>query len=139
MSMFDFWIMDVDFWACKYCFADEEILLLHAKVDIVVTLGGDGTVLWVCAFNLITTAVILLWVSPAFMPSDMLSSIFLFAGSIYVQRTSSSHCPIFLRFPWLYDAILYPSCFLWGSLKEKQLGNCPLLRLACLSQGYDLT
>ncbi|XP_021616394.1 probable NAD kinase 1 isoform X4 [Manihot esculenta] len=28
---------------------DEEILLLHAKVDIVVTLGGDGTVLWVAS------------------------------------------------------------------------------------------
>ncbi|KAF8403775.1 hypothetical protein HHK36_011880 [Tetracentron sinense] len=25
---------------------DEEILLLHTKVDLVVTLGGDGTVLW---------------------------------------------------------------------------------------------
>lgn len=29
--------------------ADKEILLLHTKVDLVVTLGGDGTVLWVCS------------------------------------------------------------------------------------------
>lgn len=27
---------------------DDGILLLHEKVDLVVTLGGDGTVLWVC-------------------------------------------------------------------------------------------
>lgn len=26
---------------------DKEMLLLHMKVDLVVTLGGDGTVLWV--------------------------------------------------------------------------------------------
>jgi NAD+ kinase len=26
---------------------DEEIKLLHTKVDLIVTLGGDGTVLWV--------------------------------------------------------------------------------------------
>ncbi|KAG2674848.1 hypothetical protein I3760_13G156600 [Carya illinoinensis] len=26
---------------------EKEILLLHIKVDLVVTLGGDGTVLWV--------------------------------------------------------------------------------------------
>ncbi|KAH9741404.1 NAD(H) kinase 1 [Citrus sinensis] len=31
---------------------EKEILLLHTKVDLVVTLGGDGTVLWVCAFKL---------------------------------------------------------------------------------------
>lgn len=30
---------------------DEEIKLLHTKVDLVVTLGGDGTVLWVCIFG----------------------------------------------------------------------------------------
>lgn len=33
--------------------AEKEVLLLHTKVDLVVTLGGDGTVLWVCEFNLI--------------------------------------------------------------------------------------
>lgn len=33
-------------------FSEKEILLLHTKVDLVVTLGGDGTVLWVCAFKL---------------------------------------------------------------------------------------
>lgn len=32
---------------CCY-FTDKGILLLHEKVDLVVTLGGDGTVLWVC-------------------------------------------------------------------------------------------
>jgi hypothetical protein len=32
-------------------FADKEMLLLHTKVDLVATLGGDGTVLWVCAFT----------------------------------------------------------------------------------------
>lgn len=31
-----------------YLLADDEIMLLHTKVDLVVTLGGDGTVLWVC-------------------------------------------------------------------------------------------
>lgn len=30
-----------------YALADKEIVLLHMKVDLVVTLGGDGTVLWV--------------------------------------------------------------------------------------------
>jgi len=28
---------------------EKEVLLLHTKVDLVVTLGGDGTVLWVSA------------------------------------------------------------------------------------------
>lgn len=32
-------------------FTDEEISLLHMKVDLIVTLGGDGTVLWVSASN----------------------------------------------------------------------------------------
>jgi NAD kinase len=27
--------------------ADKEISLLHTKVDLLITLGGDGTVLWV--------------------------------------------------------------------------------------------
>ena len=26
---------------------EEEVLDLHTKVDLVITLGGDGTVLWV--------------------------------------------------------------------------------------------
>lgn len=39
-------------WTCKCCFADKEISLLHNKVDLVITLGGDGTVLWVCTFSL---------------------------------------------------------------------------------------
>lgn len=30
------------------CLTDTEIMLLHTRVDLVVTLGGDGTVLWVC-------------------------------------------------------------------------------------------
>lgn len=30
-------------------FTENGILLLHHKVDLVVTLGGDGTVIWVCA------------------------------------------------------------------------------------------
>lgn len=38
---------------CYSLIADKEVLLLHTKVDLVVTLGGDGTVLWVCAFTLI--------------------------------------------------------------------------------------
>ena len=39
---------------CYYSLiADKEVLLLHTKVDPVVTLGGDGTVLWVCSFTLI--------------------------------------------------------------------------------------
>lgn len=29
------------------CDADKEISLLHTKVDLLITLGGDGTVLWV--------------------------------------------------------------------------------------------
>ena len=33
--------------------ADKEVLLLHTKVDLVVTLGGDGMAFWVCAFTLI--------------------------------------------------------------------------------------
>ena len=37
----------------EFHIADKEILFLHSKVDLVVTLGGDGTVLWVCAFTLI--------------------------------------------------------------------------------------
>lgn len=28
-------------------FTEEEVLQLHTKVDLVITLGGDGTVLWV--------------------------------------------------------------------------------------------
>ncbi|RVW18252.1 NAD(H) kinase 1 [Vitis vinifera] len=32
---------------------DKETLLLHTNVDLVVTLGGDGTVLWVCSWNFI--------------------------------------------------------------------------------------
>jgi NAD kinase len=35
--------------------ADKEISLLHTKVDLVATLGGDGTVLWVCAFTFFLT------------------------------------------------------------------------------------
>jgi NAD kinase len=35
--------------------ADKETFLLHTKVDLVVTLGGDGTVLWVCAFAFLLT------------------------------------------------------------------------------------
>lgn len=32
----------------KYCLLTaDEIVSLHSKVDLVVTLGGDGTVLWV--------------------------------------------------------------------------------------------
>jgi NAD kinase len=27
---------------------DEEIKMLRTKVDLIITLGGDGTVLWVC-------------------------------------------------------------------------------------------
>ena len=38
---------------CYSLIADKEVLRLHSKVDLVVTLGGDGTVLWVCAFTLI--------------------------------------------------------------------------------------
>lgn len=34
---------------------DKETFLLHTKVDLVVTLGGDGTVLWVCAFAFLLT------------------------------------------------------------------------------------
>jgi len=33
-------------------FVDKEVLMLHTKVDLVVTLGGDGTVLWVREINL---------------------------------------------------------------------------------------
>ena len=35
---------------CYSLIAVKEVLLLHTKVDLVVTLGGDGTVLCVCAF-----------------------------------------------------------------------------------------
>ena len=38
---------------CYSLIADKEVLLLHTKVDLVVALGGDGTVLWVCAFTFI--------------------------------------------------------------------------------------
>jgi NAD kinase len=31
----------------KKILVDEEAKMLHTKVDLVVTLGGDGTVLWV--------------------------------------------------------------------------------------------
>lgn len=33
-----------------------------------------------------------------------------FSGSIHVQRTGSSCCPIFFRVSWLYDPLSYPSC-----------------------------
>jgi NAD+ kinase len=33
---------------------DEEMKTLHTKVDLIVTLGGDGTVLWVCGPNYMT-------------------------------------------------------------------------------------
>lgn len=36
-----------------FYFTEKEILLLHTKVDLIVTLGGDGTVLWVCAMFLL--------------------------------------------------------------------------------------
>ena len=29
------------------CWSEDEVLHLHCKVDLVITLGGDGTVLWV--------------------------------------------------------------------------------------------
>jgi NAD kinase len=32
----------------NFLLVDKEILRLHTKVDLVITLGGDGTVLWVC-------------------------------------------------------------------------------------------
>ena len=35
---------------CYSLIAVKEVLLLHTKVDLVVTLGGDGTVLCVYAF-----------------------------------------------------------------------------------------
>ena len=31
--------------------ADVEILQPHTEVDIVITLGGDGTMLWLCSLN----------------------------------------------------------------------------------------
>ena len=30
---------------------DQEMKTLHTKVDLIVTLGGDGTVLWVCTMQ----------------------------------------------------------------------------------------
>lgn len=33
-----------------------------------------------------------------------------FSGSIHVQRTGSSCCPIFFRVSWLYDPFSYPPC-----------------------------
>lgn len=36
-----------------FYFTEKEILLLHTKVDLIVTLGGDGTVLWVCTMFLL--------------------------------------------------------------------------------------
>lgn len=36
----------------NFSLVDKEILMLHTKVDLVITLGGDGTVLWVCEFIL---------------------------------------------------------------------------------------
>lgn len=44
LSIFYFLLLSLIF----YSLTDEEVLLLHTKVDLVVTLGGDGTVLWVC-------------------------------------------------------------------------------------------
>ena len=38
---------------CYSLIANKEVLLLHTKVDPVVSLGGDGTAPWVCAFTLI--------------------------------------------------------------------------------------
>lgn len=41
-------------------------------------------------------------------------SVYLFSGSIHVQRTSSSDCPIFFRISWLYDPFPYPTSCLKG-------------------------
>lgn len=46
-------LMNLPFMRSLYCLSDREVSLLHTKVDIVLTLGGDGTVLWVSALNVI--------------------------------------------------------------------------------------
>jgi hypothetical protein len=93
------------------CFsAEKEVLSLHTKVDLVVTLGGDGTVLWVCSFSLMYITLRLIvdsFCNHAWWSYHRPSS---FAGSINVQRTSSPNCTVFFGVSWLYDTILYPSC-----------------------------
>ncbi|KAL3690681.1 hypothetical protein R1sor_004332 [Riccia sorocarpa] len=40
-------VEDDPYYSClQACEKDEELTLLHTKIDIVITLGGDGTVLW---------------------------------------------------------------------------------------------
>lgn len=56
VSFIQVYNMLLSFFKCKFYFinfhfTDEEISLLHMKVDLIVTLGGDGTVLWVRASN----------------------------------------------------------------------------------------
>lgn len=48
--------MPLCFWCPTYwkSLTDEEMKTLHTKVDLIVTLGGDGTVLWVCGPNYMT-------------------------------------------------------------------------------------
>lgn len=45
------WFLTFLFRVLYCCLTANEIMLLHTKVDLVVTLGGDGTVLWVCDDN----------------------------------------------------------------------------------------
>jgi len=79
--------------------------------------------------NLILVTLIFISVSLAF--DTYLSACF--SGSIHVQRTGSSNCPIFFRVSWLYDSFPYPTsclkvftpqhththhiCYLFGILK----------------------
>lgn len=46
----------------KYILTDQEAKILHTKIDLIVTLGGDGTVLWVCFLSYVTVyCVDILW------------------------------------------------------------------------------
>ncbi|XP_052476774.1 NAD(H) kinase 1 isoform X4 [Gossypium raimondii] len=89
---------------------DSEISHLHMKVDLVITLGGDGTVLW---------RVIKFVKNVCYHPNGqcpwslmkeweemVLRSICIRAieSSINVQGTCSSNCSIFIRFFGLYDS-----------------------------------
>lgn len=40
-------IMVLTYSCAASIYTDDEVLQLHNKVDLVITLGGDGTVLWV--------------------------------------------------------------------------------------------
>ena len=92
------------------CFAEKEILSLHTKVDLVVTLGGDGTVLWVCYFSLVFIILRLIVESFSIHAWYSYHPLSVSAGSIDVQRTGSSNCIIFFGVSWIYDTIPYPSC-----------------------------